>query len=383
VKEDSGMYILQAGSVHGVTKGSQFSLYREKDRDGAPLDNVKIVAVNARISLIESTSQSFLSLDTSSPIYAVQLTFANVDPLRVYLDSDPRLNQVCKKLKEAIKVTPHLYTILDSPEKAQLEVGIQDDTATFITRPALLDRQALGRLPYRVNLNETDKIFNAINAASLFDRYLSIHPPELKTQQQLVQVDFFQLEKQDGDWKPLTPGTVPKNLNNEGHITVVNGSTRYGIRIENKSNQSLYPYLFLFNCSDLSIGKFLFTFIRMKLTSIYIELYYDSPSVKGLDQDAPLQPTPGNLTVGYGDGGGQPWRHVVKPTQTVIPGAVFCDGQDLEVEFFKLILTTQPVNLSFMEQISPFGKKPRALRDAEEPADMWAMDLVTVITNKQ
>jgi hypothetical protein len=190
-------YILQAGSVVGIIKRPGFSLYREKDRDGTPLGNVITLTIITDSSLI----QPFLSLDTSSPIYAVQATFANVDPLRVYLDSDPCLNRVREKLKEAIEMTPYLYTILDSPKKAQLEVGIQNDTATFTLQPALLDKENLGQLPYRVSLKEVDKIFNAINAASMFNRYLSIHPPEperaKENLQDLVQIDLLQLEIRD------------------------------------------------------------------------------------------------------------------------------------------------------------------------------------------
>jgi hypothetical protein len=110
------------------------------------------------------------------------------------------------------------------------------------------------------------------------------------------------------------------------------------------------------------------------------ESYYEPPSVKGSDQDAPLQPK-GELTIGYGDGGGMPWKHVVNSPIVMSEGVLY-DEKDLEVEFFKLVLTTQPVTLEFMKQSSPFSMDYRAKRNVEEPADIWATKLITITTKK-
>jgi hypothetical protein len=110
------------------------------------------------------------------------------------------------------------------------------------------------------------------------------------------------------------------------------------------------------------------------------ELYYESPSVKEPSQDAPLQ-SKGELTIGYGDGGGSPWRHVVNSPIKMSKGVLY-DEKDLEVEFFKLVLTTQPITLKFMEQRSPFSTDHPYQRDAEEPAHIWAAKLITVTTKK-
>jgi hypothetical protein len=86
--------------------------------------------------------------------------------------------------------------------------------------------------------------------------------------------------------------------------------------------------------------------------------------------------------VGYGDGGGRPWRHVVLTAGTVSPGKIYRDARDREVEFFKLILTTQPIDLSFLEQDTPFEEALSRATKKAEPVDMWYTVLLTIVVNK-
>jgi hypothetical protein len=82
----------------------------------------------------------------------------------------------------------------------------------------------------------------------------------------------------------------------------------------------------------------------------------------GEDKDAPLQPGGGVLTIGYGTGGEKPWSHYVRDEDTYQQGKVVQDAQDLDVGVFKLFLTTKPVDLSPIEQESPFVGNERAVR---------------------
>lgn len=51
-----------------------------------------------------------------------------------------------------------------------------------------------------------------------------------------------------------------------------------------------------------------------------------------------------SLTIGYGSGGSQPFAYTLR------------DGQDVDVGFLKLFLATEPVDLSYVSQDSPFGR---------------------------
>jgi hypothetical protein len=84
--------------------------------------------------------------------------------------------------------------------------------------------------------------------------------------------------------------------------------------------------------------------------------------VTDADKNAPLQPGGGVLTIGYGTGGGNPWCYDARGEDTFQQGKVIQDARSLDVGIFKLFLTTKPVDLSPIEQVSPFIGNERAAR---------------------
>ena len=82
----------------------------------------------------------------------------------------------------------------------------------------------------------------------------------------------------------------------------------------------------------------------------------------------PLRPH-GELTIGFGSGGGVPRQFFVG------------DGISAEVGFLKLYLTTSPVDLKSIQQLTPFGRmdgRHAAPVKAETP-DLWATSVVKMI----
>jgi hypothetical protein len=92
------------------------------------------------------------------------------------------------------------------------------------------------------------------------------------------------------------------------------------------------------------------------------ESYYEPPLCNNEDKDVPLPPNGGVLTIGYGTGGEQPWSHYVRDGDILNGGKILQDEQDLDVGVFKLFLTTKYVDLSCIEQSSPFLGNERAGR---------------------
>ncbi|KAI0312608.1 hypothetical protein OF83DRAFT_1145252 [Amylostereum chailletii] len=121
----------------------------------------------------------------------------------------------------------------------------------------------------------------------------------------------------------------------------VDDKTIYGIRITNLTEEALYASPFYFDSSDLSITS-----------------YYQPPIFGRLqaDRNLALLPAKGSLTVGYGSGGVAPW------------GCFLRDGQELDVGYFKLFLSTKPVDLSSIPQASPFpGSRAREAAQHRSP----------------
>lgn len=117
-----------------------------------------------------------------------------------------------------------------------------------------------------------------------------------------------------------------------------------------------------------------------------IEFYYDSATSHESPRNAPLQPG-SSLTIGYGDGGWQPWVYSLREPKTIVPGEIEQDGQDMDVGFLKLFLSTKPINLSYIEQGTPFSTrfKPGSRGGNRLPLEVdqvWDTRLITVVQRR-
>lgn len=96
-----------------------------------------------------------------------------------------------------------------------------------------------------------------------------------------------------------------------------------------------------------------------------VESYYQPPTGPG-DIDPTLQPR-GSFAIGYGQGGGNPCQYRL-------------DGQDVEVGFLKLFITTHPINLQNVPQPSPFNPQARkAIRPPIPVEPEWTTETVVFI----
>jgi hypothetical protein len=246
-------YSLQIGEVQGVTIGSEFSLYRERNKTSPYLGKVIVRYVDTHASIVEPAIGC--SLDFSLPIFAVQATFGEAKWLRLHLDKDPKLDGLREGLQAALGLDPHPYVFCER-EEAQLDITVYKDTVVFTFVNSLIETLGLTRIPYRVSLNERHTIIKAIKAASLFNRYLNHHPTR-QPHTEPVDIYYTKLERQGwNEWNPLVPENGGENLNKNYQVDITGGHTRYGLKITNNTNEYLYPYLFLFNCSDWSIGSY-------------------------------------------------------------------------------------------------------------------------------
>ncbi|KAG8825463.1 hypothetical protein FRC17_008635 [Serendipita sp. 399] len=368
-------YILQAGSIHSITSGLEFSLHAIRDRASNPIGSATVKTVGTITSLIEFSTTPPTNVPPN--FFAVQTTFSRANALRLYIEDNPRLARLSGKLQAEIESHPYWYTQTDR-ENANFEITVKGDTASFAFVNNDIKALGLERLPFRVNLEEEDVIMGVLKAASKFNRHYTNLAPNSGERMDIdegdrdwdeagesVSVSLMKLERvRMNSWRPLGPIAMEERLHWKQYVEVVGGNDRYGLEITNNTDQSLYPYLFFFNCNDLSIVP-----------------WYMSPTVKGSDQDAPLQPG-GVITIGYNGGEGRPWRHIIKPAETTAGGSIIRDAEDMQIDFFKLILTTQPVDFSFIKQETPFnGASKKPLSEDVELVIRESV-LLTVVTRK-
>jgi len=80
---------------------------------------------------------------------------------------------------------------------------------------------------------------------------------------------------------------------------------------------------------------------------------------------------PGSLCIGYGSGGSAPFSYFLR------------EGQDIDVGFLKLFLTTKPVDYSTISQTTPFDIEDRGgvLRKPKARL-IWDTILVAIVQRR-
>ncbi|PVF92198.1 hypothetical protein CPB86DRAFT_227086 [Serendipita vermifera] len=367
VQIETGDVIVRAGAAHGVTDGAEFTLFRSRDKNTPPLGTFPIKILKASTAILDRVDSTSIDL----PVFALQTKVNTNDALRVHFTNKPGMYETRQMIIQEIDADNSAFEpcLFVDRDQAQVEVDVEDGRVVFKISNSPVSSLGLSRLPYRVKQQEREVVCNIIRAAAHFERYLNYTSKD-SAMQKFIEVEFMRVERIARNiWEPLIP---TKNLCEHNCVQVVADGTLYGIKITNNSMAGLYPHLFLFDCSDLSICECFLHGKRnigqLNLPSAY---YYRPPTVQNRDHGAPLQPNDGILTVGFGPGGERPWRYRLRDELECLGGKVSQERQDLEVSVFKLILTSEPIDLSFISQESPFTDDHRAVRKIKPITDLW------------
>jgi len=237
-----------------------------------------------------------------------------------------------------------------------LDISLEDGYVVFKPLNTLVTQWGLTRIPFRVSASIAE-----VNTVILASAHYFWHLRRTNTKQSLknrVRIEFTRLKELnnqfDDDFNPLVAPDGP-NLNINGTVDlIVDHNAMYGVKIVNDTNLALYPSLFFFDNSDLSIKS-----------------YYQPPTAGMFKVDPPIRPK-GSLTIGYGSGGSSPFNYLLR------------DGQDIDVGFLKLFLSTAPVDFSNIPQRSPFYVDPRIVRRSAQvkTVSVWNTLLVTVVQRR-
>lgn len=156
--------------------------------------------------------------------------------------------------------------------------------------------------------------------------------------------------------------TSPTEADNPAYYVTADEDVDYGIKITNNSEYALYPAVFYFDNSDFSIcAQAFYSLLLMKGLTEYHFYYFLDPCylterpITGGILPPPL-PSGSSLRLGFGENGDGPWVFYLRP------------GEDLDIGYMKLLLTTKFVDLSHIKQESPF--QPQTSRGGERGTGM-------------
>jgi hypothetical protein len=354
-----------AGTIHGINNSTEFALYEQPDENSCFLGFFAVREAN------EFTS----TLEVKDPMAAIAIpAFAlPIKALRVAFANKPGIHKVADALQrevDAAKSKSYRYSFVHK-DQAALEVDILEGKIVFNNVNSRVQERGYSRMPYRVEIDETRIICNILKAAGNFDLFLNLTSGDRRIRDN-VTVEFIEVMRPTGEkYGPAVRLEGARDLCREKCVEVTAGDTMYGIKVTNNSPFQLYPHLFLFDCSDLSIGKHHSIQLQLESLTLLPESYYKPPLVVATDKDAPLKPGCA-LTIGYGTSGEQPWNHYLRNEGNFHQDKVLQEKQHFDVNVFKLFLTTKLVDLSFIEQASPFLGNPRGTKKVFwDQIDAW------------
>lgn len=241
---------MEAGAAHGITDGAQFGLYNDRESRGTQLGIIIARQTDSFTTTLDVISDTSRLLPEEG--YALQTRVGIEEGLRLNIDTN-----MPPSLVENLQRTASQEFMIVEKEKAELCFTLEQEGVVFVILDSFVAALGLTRMPFYIEPN-ADAMSSVIHAAAHFYFHLR---RKSKTQalQGKIDVIFTELvessEEYDDSLQPIIQPIGP-NLNRENIIDFqIHDNKMYGIKITNNSDMALYPSLFFFDNSDLSISK--------------------------------------------------------------------------------------------------------------------------------
>lgn len=258
LKVSEGNLQLAAGKVHGLTLASEFTVYAISDtsfRD--PLGVLKVRSLGP-FSAVLATLPGATPFPIFDNAFAIQTKVGEREDVRLYFPVDDRIlpcyDALLTLMEGGDEVLQHIQIVGD-PKDAHIEISVENDNVAFLIRDQQVLQYGLARMPHDIEPT-FEEMFSVLKAAAnyywKFNR--TNDEPEITRN---IEIQFYKLEDSE-DYFAVGPSnmtpTGPSLARNGVIELVVEEGAGYGLHLVNNSCHDLYPYLFYFDCSDLSIG---------------------------------------------------------------------------------------------------------------------------------
>jgi hypothetical protein len=253
-------FTLDAGSVHGVTKGSQFTIYEDHDLflKLSPWGTLVVHEVKTFTSLLTRSKGPF-GANLLKPGIAVLSTGSASQALVIMPSYDTTKLQ--HPFQVAIRQLENTSVISLGNESAIIRMRLENDHLVFDILDPVVNACGLDRVYYSAKPTDTaDDVARILSAGSSFFWHLrrgNYHPIS-----DALKVEFMELKKSEEEFEatghPVILPTCGENLLRDGTIDLFIDSVPkpYGIKLTNNSDWDLFPAAFYFDHSDWSISEF-------------------------------------------------------------------------------------------------------------------------------
>jgi hypothetical protein len=256
---------LEGGSAHGITDNAQFTLYQNTKAVLAEKPLGVLIAKDGNIQSFTTVLEVDQDVPTefSNPAIAIQTRAGASQDLLIYAPLEIEYKSVFQAVAKEMSTEgrdPCRINLVESAErdKATYEIVVPDsesekDKLAFKVLEKRATKYGFTRMPHVVDANDTEDLRQVLRAASHYHFHLNHNHPNNQIGDS-IDIEFFALEDKDHDgvYSP-----VGENMHREGRIEcVVDGDTKYGMKITNKTPWPLHLSCFFFSHADLSISEF-------------------------------------------------------------------------------------------------------------------------------
>ena len=370
---DQGQFILDAGVMAGIAEGAEFVVYASTDGLFTNPLGALVVEKLGPFSTILKVPLDGSNFVLSQPqAVALRTKMGQRFDLRLYVpdgDASRLCHEAFLSFMDRERDFESIF-LVDNPDAADFELAMENDKVVFIFRDQRVTQHGHTRLFEGVEPTP-EELAHVLKAAAYFYWKLNRtnNNPIINSG---VQVELYKLlpptirrfnEPGDG-LKPIGP-----NLYDTVMEVVADENIPYGFKLTNNTAYDLYPNLFYFDLSDLSIGECYPCLSMRRLFNFNTSVaYYEASSTAGkYTLDVPLPKNGGVLTIGYGSGGAPAQTFYLRP------------GQNFDIGFLKIFLSTEPVDLSSIPQLTPFEKTRSGDGLAKNKEEAWGTMLIPVL----
>ncbi|KAK0236403.1 caspase domain-containing protein [Armillaria nabsnona] len=359
-RREEDRLVLSAGSLQGITVDSTFAIYGTDLSDPHyQLATAVVKTVQPFFSYLHLPDKDFFTTYKDHLVWYARLDKASGSNLAIHCNSSDLLHNILMEDCEPRLTVPAVAAEIQL--EADLCLTVQDSTVHFDRGDKNSIISASVGFPSRfsssVDAKDITRIRRVIDRYSQFNSHLT-RSGSLPISD-YISIEMHELKTDRGRLSPTGDNILPDGEEKPVEFVIDPSSQEkfYGFTIRNTSTSPLYAYLFYFDASTLEIDE------------------WYSPNLgngkKNSVIDTCLLPN-STVPLGFGSGG-------MEPVKFLIP-----DGQEVDLCFFKIFVTTNAVDLGSISQLSPFTESigRGAKRVPQEIKDDWGSRTIPIVLRR-
>jgi hypothetical protein len=264
VHQKSGGYLLNAGAVHGISEGEQFTLY-ENEMSSTELGTLLVSHLNS-VSSRMSVPTGAPQISLCKGAVARRSKASDTVDLRLHVPKDDiPFSTVLETISRLQEYSDAKYAKILPVEKdkATLVIALEDNHFVFYVQDHRVTDHGLKRIPHPFEVT-FDKVRRVLSGTARYYRYLN-RTKCLSQFFQNIDIEFYKLKDTDDFDNYFQQVCLPDspNLLHKDPVDDIYGiinlaadtGYKYGMKITNNTRLSLYTSIFIFENSDFSIGE--------------------------------------------------------------------------------------------------------------------------------